>query len=278
MTAPISISVLMSVYSKDRAPWVQDSLDSLIQQTVPPTEIILVIDGPISDDLEKVLAETGRRLGDQLQIVRLVENQGLAAALNAGLTRCRSEYVARMDSDDICVPERFAIQAGFLAEHPETGLIASWHAEFDTSPDEIQRIKTTPEHHDEIVRGLRWRNVMSHPTIVVRRDDLLRIHGYSTTVGLLEDYDLYARLIRAGVRFHAVQKPLVLVRVLRDTRVRRGGLAYVRNALKFRRHLWTEGFINFRVFVLSSIAWGLFGLWSPRMRGVVYWFIRRRSV
>src|SRR5262249_55312711 len=155
-----------------------------------------------------------------LTVVRLQRNNGLGPALNAGLRHCSEPYVARMDSDDISHPRRFAVQWNTLLRHPEVDLLGCWQADFDEDPGKPYQIKAVPERHDDIVRVLRWRNAISHPSVVFKRDTVAQIGGYRP-IRYLEDYDLFMRLVRAGARLHAVPEPLILVRVSQAQHARR---------------------------------------------------------
>ena len=112
-------SVLLSVYKKEHPTYLKQSLDSLFAQTLPPDEIVLVKDGPLTPELEAVVTEYQSRY-PMLKVVPLPQNQGLGKALNEGLKHCSYELVARMDTDDIAKPERFERQMQVFREHPET--------------------------------------------------------------------------------------------------------------------------------------------------------------
>ena len=130
--------------------------------------------------------------------------------MNAGLNRCLGEFVMRMDSDDICTSDRVERQIAYAETHPEIDVIAAWSEEFFEDGGRPQ-LKVTPAGHDGIVRALRWRNVIHHPTLLVRKKSLLAVSGYRSTFGFLEDYDLFVRLVLSGARFHAIPKVLVHV-------------------------------------------------------------------
>ena len=111
-------SVLLSVYKKEQPTYLRQSLDSLFSQTLPPDEIVLVKDGPLTPELDAVITEYQTRC-TILKVIPLTHNQGLGKALNEGLKHCSYELVARMDTDDIAKPERFEKQIRVFTEHPE---------------------------------------------------------------------------------------------------------------------------------------------------------------
>lgn len=272
-----SVSVLMSTYAGETAANLEASLASLRSQTVAPDQIVLVVDGPVDGGQEAVIARYEaicESSPTRFLPVRLPRNEGLAGAMNAGLACCTGDCIMRMDSDDLCLPDRVAVQIAYMRAHPEVGCVSSWAEEFfeDGSPASL---KISSVSHDAVVRALRWRNVLVHPTICVRAPLLGAAGGYRTRFGLLEDYDLFVRLSLAGVVFHVVPKVLVRVRSGAAQRRRRGGLHYVRRELAFRWHLFRTGFLSPREFVLVSGLYVAFRLIAGGLRGRLYALARR---
>ncbi|HSP25523.1 MAG TPA: glycosyltransferase [Saliniramus sp.] len=263
-------SMLMSTYARETAENLEACLASIRSQTVVPDQLVLVVDGPVGADQEAVLARFAQDPGEiQLTVLRLPENVGLAAAMNAGLALCTGMYTMRMDSDDLCEPDRVEKQLAYAAAHPEIDVVSSWSAEFfdDGSPG---MIKASPVSHDSILAALRWRNVLVHPTICVRTATLRGIGGYRSCFGLLEDYDLYVRLAQAGAQFHVIPKVLLRMRVSHDQRVRRGGAKYALHEFRFRVEHYRTGFIGLREFILVTSLYSVFRLVSGRLRGRLY--------
>ncbi|EMK5833536.1 glycosyltransferase, partial [Citrobacter sedlakii] len=128
-------SVLMSLYIREKAENLHHCLQSLYNQTLHADEIVLVYDGPISEDLENVVNHWMTYL--PINIVKLKENVGLGQALNCGLAQCKHDIVARMDTDDICHSDRFMKQIDFLSNNKDVAILGSYIEEFDASPDNI---------------------------------------------------------------------------------------------------------------------------------------------
>lgn len=269
-----SVSVLMSTYAREKASNLAASLESLRIQTTAPEQIVLVVDGPIGTEQEDVIADFSSRFGDcEFTVLRLERNGGLARALNAGLAACTRALVVRMDSDDICMPDRIEIEVGYLAAHPEIGLVASWAEEFfDDRPG--TRLRAAPTSNEAIVQALRWRNVIVHPSVAVRADLVRAVGGYNATFGLLEDYDLWIRLSMSGVGLHIIPKILVRTRTGLDLNERRGGWRYVINEIRFRFHFFRLGFLTINEFLMVTTLYAGFRLISGRMRGRLYAFVR----
>ncbi|MDR0538895.1 MAG: glycosyltransferase [Spirochaetaceae bacterium] len=122
------LSVLMSVYYKETAAHLNECLQSLAAQTLPADEIVIVKDGGLTPELERCLAEWQPKL--PLVIVGYEENKGLAYALNYGIQFCSRELTARMDSDDICLPDRFEKQLAYFAAHKDTVILGGNILEF----------------------------------------------------------------------------------------------------------------------------------------------------
>ena len=144
-------SVLISVYYKERPIYLKSALDSVLNQTLPPSEIILIKDGPLTVELEKVLSSYDTNL---LKIIPLPNNLGLSKALNIGLKHCSYEFVARMDTDDICYPSRFEKQVLFLQSHPTIDIVGAYATKIDECGNNLEEVIKVPVSHEDIVS--RW--------------------------------------------------------------------------------------------------------------------------
>lgn len=274
MSTP-TISILMATYAAERESNLKEALESIYVQTRPPEQIVLVLDGPVGDAQEAVIAsfEKDPRVA-HLDVVKLEQPGGLARALNAGLTHCTGDLIARMDSDDICLPDRLELQIAAFNRDPTLDLVGSWSEEFfeDGMPSSI---KICPTRHDAIIDALRWRNVLTHPSVVIRANVLRRIGGYSTQFGKLEDYDLYVRLALSGARFHAIPKVLVRTRSGLGQRARRGGFRYLVHEIKFRTELFRRGFLRSGQFLVTTALYAVFRLTTAHSRKLAYFLVRR---
>lgn len=271
------VSCLISTYSGETADNLATSLESVYGQSCPPDEVVLVVDGPVDDGQHRVIAQyaADRRVG-WTEIVALDRQHGLAGALNAGLDHCRCDYVMRMDSDDIAHSERLCLQLAHAKANPTVDLIGTWATEFSDTGGQTIAVKSSPTEHEEIVRALKWRNVLCHPSILVRRQALMAAGGYRTTVGKLEDYDLFVRLALNGARFSVVPKPLVHVRVSMNQRTRRGGLDHLLHDLRFRAECRRRGFLNWPEFLASATAYSAFRLAPSEVRDRLYRAVRSK--
>ena len=265
-----SISVLMSTYSGETADNLAASLESVFAQTLLPDQVVLVVDGPVPDAQNAVIRRyhTDRRARG-MKVLRLRENLGLAGALNAGIALCTGDFVARMDSDDLCLPDRLRLQHDYAVAHPDVDVVSSWSEEL--YPEGRKgRIKASPVSHEHLTEALRWRNVLVHPTVFIRRAALRDIGGYSRQFGMLEDYDLFVRLAVAGYRFHVLPKALLRIRTSTEQFGRRGGLRYAMNEVAFRAACWRRGFLKTHQFVATTSLYVVFRLVSGPVRRRIY--------
>ncbi|MCQ2074669.1 MAG: glycosyltransferase [Bacteroidaceae bacterium] len=238
----MEFSVLLSVYHGESADNLKTCFDSLKSQTRQPDEIVLVEDGPLSDELNALISILETE-SPNLRVVRLEKCGGLGNALMEGMKYCRYPYVARMDTDDICLPARFEVQSDFLAEHPEIDICGSWHNEFKNTPENIIAIKKLPESHAELERYAKKRNPMNHPTVMFRKSSVEKAGGYQE-FPLFEDYYLWARMFVAGCKFYNIQRPLLLFRTSDLTFEKRGGWKYAMIECKLELEMYRMGFIS----------------------------------
>lgn len=268
-------SLLMSVYHGEKATHLKTCFDSIYNQTVPPAEIVLVEDGPLTPDLYDAIAAEEQRF-PQLRRVPLATNSGLGTALNRGLEACSYDLVARMDTDDICMPERFEVQTAFMDSHPEVDVLGTWIAEFDDTPENVVGIRSLPEHHEEIFRFGKKRNPINHPTVMFRRKAVIDCGGYQPCP-LFEDYYLWGRMFQKGFHFHNLQQPLLLFRRSAEMIRRRGGVAYVHTEIHFFTRLHKIGYIsrlNMYVNIMQRIVVRIL---PNSVRGVVYKYLLRKN-
>lgn len=269
-----TVSCLMTTYVRERAEWLAAALESVFAQSVAPSQLVLVLDGPVGADQEEVIARYGcdHRIA-VVDVVRLSKNRGLAGALSAGFERCVGEWVMRMDSDDLCDRERLRLQLDHIIENPGTDVVSSWAEEF-MDGEEATRLKSSAIGHDAVVQSLRWRNVICHPSVLMRAEVMRRAGGYRLDFPLLEDYDLWVRMALAGARFHIVPAVLVRVRSGLQQSARRGGWRYCLNEVRFRVFCLRQGFLSLRQFVATTLLYLAFRSAGRVLRGRLYGLAR----
>lgn len=235
-------SLLISIYAKERPDWFRQALDSVFAQTVRPTEVVLVEDGLLPDSLEAMVEEYVQRY-PEIRVFRYPENRGLGRALNDGLKHCTYELVARMDTDDICLPHRFEKQLKVFEEHPEVDLCSTWIDEFTDDPAKPFATRVLPEDTDALYEYGKRRNPINHMTAMFRRRRVLENGGY-VHYPLFEDYYLWTRMLSSGCKLYNIQESLVLVRCPEAMYQRRGGFRYAMIETKFLWSLYKLGYTN----------------------------------
>jgi glycosyltransferase involved in cell wall biosynthesis len=228
-----SASLLMSVYSKVSPDALKACLFSLADQTLLPEQFVIVKDGPLTTELDILIDQFTAKFSNLTLIVNIEINQGLINALNTGLHHCTQKWIVRMDSDDVAMPDRIERQINFLKNNTDVDVLGSAMLEFDSSPKNPQRRKPVKSSHENIVKQLPIRNPINHPSVCIRKSTLLDIGGYPSLY-LLEDYFLWAKLIKANARFHNLEDALILYRFDDSTLQRRRGRKNFVNECKLR--------------------------------------------
>jgi len=198
----------MSIYKNETPTFFELCLDSLAKQFTLADELVLVEDGPITTELSSLI----EKYRDKLNIVsvRIPSNKGLGFALNEGLKHCKCHFVARMDTDDIAYPERFSEQLQFMEKYTEIDICGS----FCTEVDDIGtkgNVRKVPVTHDSIVNNL-WANPFIHPSVMFKREKMLTIGGYDSSLSRRQDYELWFRCAYNGFKLANIPNPLLYYR------------------------------------------------------------------
>lgn len=262
----MEISVLISLYAKEDFNNLKKSLDSIFSQTLLPTEVVLVKDGPLNVELDSIIDNYSKRYSI-LKVISLPENRGLGFALNEGLKHCSYDWIARMDADDICFPARFEKQVEIIEKYPELSFVSSSIAEFINSPDEVVSYRNLPEFHDEIYTYAKTRCPLNHPAVMYRRQAVLDCGGYGE---FPEDYHLWVRALMKGYKFYNIQEPLLYFRSNIDTIKRRGGWKYAVAEIGHQKEFYKIGFISYPQFLKNGISRFVVRIIPPKIRYYLY--------
>lgn len=236
-------TVLMSVYYKEVASFFDMSLRSiLINQSLKPNEFVLVCDGDLTTELEDVLQKYCAMFPDVLRLYRK-ENGGLGKALNYGLEKCTYSLVARADSDDICVEDRFEKQVAFMEQHPEFVVSSGSISEFVDDPSSILRTKRNPTTAKGAYKKAKTSNPLNHMAVMFRKDIIIEMGSYHN-VPLLEDYDLWTRLLIAGYQVCNMEDVLVYARVGNGMAKRRSSVVQIDGWMKISKNMLNHRMIN----------------------------------
>lgn len=206
-------SVLMSVYHKVNPEELTLSVESMVKQTVPPDEFIIIWDGPVDDDIKAVVDKYSNENPGMFTVIPLVENHGLAYALNVGIEASRNEFIARMDADDIALPERCELELKEFEKHPDYSIVGGICRRFIHSPDDatefVQKRPLTP---DDIRKNLRRTNSFAHPLVMYKKSAVLACGGYDPQLKRRQDYDLFSKMFYEGYIGSNIDKVLLLFR------------------------------------------------------------------
>jgi glycosyltransferase involved in cell wall biosynthesis len=241
-----SFSVLMSIYAGNNSEDLDEALLSIKEQTLLPSEVVLVEDGHIDDSLASVVQKYRAKLN--IVSVRLRENIGHGFALNCGLKLCSNEIVARMDGDDICLPKRFELQIAHLTSHPNISVSSGRIDEFVNTTDNIISSRNLPCRHEDIFKFAKYRSPVSHPAVIFRKTDVLSVGGYPEIHP--EDYPLWCLMLSKGFKFSNIKETLLLMRVGSNFQSRRGFNFYL-SEIGMIRYQYKIGFISFLEMVIS---------------------------
>lgn len=262
-----NFSVLMSLYFKENSEHLNMCLLSLHQQTLKASEIVIILDGEIGQDLHSVLDSWKNDL--PLKIYPLDINIGLGRALNYGLQQCSYDIVARMDTDDICRPNRFEVQVPLLKKDDELILIGSAIREFDGSVANIKGVRFSKSSSKEIKDYARIRNPFNHMSVVFRKSAILSLGGYLHHL-YMEDYNLWLRLLASGAKCINIPDVLIDVRAGDAMLSRRSGVQYIKSEwqllrlkIKLKIDSTTNGYL---IFILRAAP----RLFPQNMLALVY--------
>ena len=186
-------TVLSTVYERDKVDWLKQSIDSMLQQTIQPSEYLLLVDGPVSSDIRNFLLSYKRKF-KQVKVIFFEKNRGLGPTLKDGVEMAKYEYIARMDSDDIAVKDRCEKQLLTFLMNPKLDIVGGNVAEFMEDISHICSYRILPESDPAIKKFARRRNPFNHPSVMFKKNTILKAGNYRER-HLCEDYDLWARLI-----------------------------------------------------------------------------------
>ncbi len=264
----MKFSVLMSLYFKERPDFLRQSLDSVFNQTVRADEVVLVEDGPLTPELDRIVEEYSARY-PELHVVPLSKNGGLGLALREGLKHCHNDLVARMDTDDVCKHDRFRKQSAYMAAHPDIDACGSWIDEFIGDTDNVTSQRKTVESPEAIAEFARSRNPLNHPSVMFRKSAVEKAGSYQH-FPLFEDWYLWVRMIHNGSRLANIPESLLWFRTSPDTFKRRGGWRYAKDSARFQMALRRMGFISTFQALKGSIIRGTVYMLPNSVRAFIY--------
>lgn len=269
-------SVLMSLYYKENPGYLRDALNSMISQTVKPDEIVLVEDGPLTDELYAVINEFQIRYPNLFHIIKNKKNLGLGVALNIGLRECRNELVARMDTDDISKPYRCEKQLERFHEKPELAIVGSHVDEFIENPSNIISSRRVPLNTEEIYQFAKRRSAFNHPVVMYRKSKVLEQGGYAD-LRRNQDVDLFGRMLYAGCKAENIDEALLWFRSSDALSKRRKSWENTWSYIVTIKNFWKMGYSSFRDCVIVAIAQTGMYLMPVKVQKMIYKKLLRKN-
>lgn len=266
-------SVAMCVYGGDDPQWFAQAVDSILNQTAVPDEVVLVVDGPVPEDLDQII--NGYEQNPTFRVVRLKENQGHGNARRASLDGCTNELVALMDADDLSLPDRFERQLAVFAEKPKTDIVGGIIDEFIDDPGQVVGVRHVPCTDGEIKEYLKTRCPMNQVTVMFKKSSVAAVGGYVDWYND-EDYYLWLRMHLAGMTFANLPETLVHVRVGKDMYRRRGGWRYFKSEAKLQKYMLQHHVIGVGTYAMNVAKRLIVQVLLPnRLRGWVFQMFAR---
>lgn len=272
----LKFSVSMCVYGKDDPAWFKTAVDSVIEQTRRPDEIILVVDGPVPAELGAIIAEYEKL--EFFKVVRFEVNQGHGNARRAGLENCSNELVAIMDADDICAKDRFEKQLAEFCSDGELAIVGGNITEFVGEPENIIGQRTVFASDEEIKADMKKRCPMNLVTVMFKKSKVLEAGGFIDWF-CEEDYYLWLRMMLGNMKFANVSSNLVNVRVGKEMYRRRGGVKYFKSEAKLQGFMLKNKIISLPTYVINVAKRLVVQVLLPnKLRGWVFKKFARKSV
>lgn len=273
----MTFSVVICVYANDNPQHFSIAIESIFNQTVPPNEIILVVDGPIPDSIANIIKVYDSN--SKIIVIRIPNNLGHGNARRIGLENCTNELVALMDADDISVPDRFEKQIVCFNRDNNLSIVGGNIREFVNSPENVVGIREVPQSDKEIKEYMKKRCPFNQMTVMFKRTEVEKAGGYLDWY-CDEDYYLWIRMFQKGAVFRNLSDCLVLARVGQDMYRRRGGWKYFRSETRLQRYMYKNNIIGIYTFIVNVIIRLIIQVFMPNyIRGFIFKrFARKREL
>ena len=242
-------SLVLSVYKNDSVEHFVKALDSCLNQTLLPDQLIIVVDGPIGDELRQIIDDYEMRFSF-IEPLFLKDNMGRGVTKNHAISYSKYSFIAIMDADDICLPNRFQLQKEFLMANPKIDCVGSYIEEFNTVPGDLGIIRRVNLNHDGILIQGKYRQSMNHVTIMFKKHVFLSVGGYSS-LRYTEDFIYFTKLLIRGAIFANLPVVLVYVRVAQNQFKKRTGMKYFQEEVSVFKLMYNSKFISLMTFLIN---------------------------
>ncbi len=260
-----NFSVLISVYKKEKPEWFKEALDSIFNQSILPSEVVLVEDGPLTTELYAVIEDFVKKY-PIFKIVINTNNLGLGLSLRKGVEECSNEIIARMDTDDLMPTDRFEKELSVIEKGYD--VVSCWSLLFEDSLNNVIAIKKRPETNEDIIRLAHKRSPICHAGCMMRKSALLKAGNYEDC-HYYEDYHLWVRMIMSGAKLYNIQEVLYYIRTYKELIARKGGWSYVKHEISVFKLFKQLGFYTTWDFIRNSIIRVAARMTPEKIRGNV---------
>lgn len=271
-----SFSVLICVYKKDNPEHFKQALESIINQTVIPNEVVLVVDGPIPESINKVIKSM-----DEIsffKVVRILQNVGHGNARKIGLENCSNQLIALMDADDISVPDRFEKQLKCFELNGDLSVVGGNIKEFINSISNVIAIREVPQVDVDIKAYMKKRCPFNQPTVMFKHSDVMKAGGYQDWF-CNEDYYLWLRMYQNGANFKNLKECLVYMRVSDEMYQRRGGWKYFKSEAGLQKYMLNNKIIVINNYIFNILIRFIVQVVMPnKIRGFLFKRFARNKV
>lgn len=274
----MSFSVLSSIYHKEHPLHFNSCMESIWdKQTLKPTEIVLIEDGPLTPELDQIIAKWQEKLGKTLRVKKLEQNVGTGKAKNIGLKECNYDIVCIVDTDDVYVPERFEKQIDFLKKNPDVSIVGGQILEFVEDTQNPTGMRNVPLSNEDLRNYAKKQSPFNNMTITYRKSHILEVGGYQHHLWM-EDYNLFLRVIAKGYKIQNLPDVLVYARIDNGMHGRRKGFQYIKSEkqlldLKKQLKLQNPLYANMLFLVRSA-----FRLLPANLLGKIYNTFLRKDI
>lgn len=268
-------SVSMCVYKNDNPEHFHQAIESIINQSVKPDEVVLVVDGPIPPSIDEIIKIYEAE--DFFKVIRLPENVGHGNARRTGLENCKHELVALMDADDISLPDRFEKQIRCFIEDSSLSIVGGNIKEFIDTVDNVVGIREVPQDNIEIKKYLKKRCPFNQVTVMFKASVVEAAGGYIDWYNE-EDYYLWIRMFQINAKFRNLEDTLVFVRVGKEMYQRRGGWKYFKSEARLQKYMFDQRIVNFPTFISNIVVRFILQVLLPNsLRGFVFRKFARKN-
>lgn len=268
-------TLLIAIYINDNVENFDLALKSIVFNTVVPDEILITVDGPVTDEMNQLISSFAQRLPNVIRVIRQGSNKGRGYTAALGVRNARHELIAKMDADDISNLQRFEKQLPLIQKNNNLDVVGGQISEFDDEL-EITTRRIVPITHEKIIEFSRMRSPINQPTVIFRKSSVLQTGNYSNLT-VMEDYDLWMRMIENKMLFQNIDEDLVYMRAPKNMYQRRGGVQYFKTYKIFRKNLLKRHLISYKDYYKSVIAMSMTALMPTTFRKKVYSILLRKD-